>query len=279
MNAAPHLAEQLEALGRQRAERWDPWELLISDNGSTDGSLEIVETFRERFARMVVVDSSATPGPAAARNAGVRAAAADRILFCDADDRVGEGWLAAMAGALEQHDLVAARLEVTALNRWPDLRTWSSTPGLLMGRPPFLPYTMSCALGVRRSVHESLGGFDPSFRDAAEDCDYCFRAQLRGHSLGYVPEAVVHYRYRETPVAVLQQARSYSRGHVQLWLGYRHLGLSRPSPLRGLLSWALLPVRLVPALTSRRGLLRWMRRLGWRVGRLEASLRHRTWAL
>ncbi|MGY1745227.1 glycosyltransferase family 2 protein [Blastococcus sp. SYSU D00695] len=278
-NAAGHVAGQLEALSRQRPGRWGPWELVVSDNGSTDGTVAVVETFRGRFPRLVVVDSAATPGPGAARNAGVRAAAGDRILFCDADDRVDGGWLAAMAEGLDQHDLVAARLDVEALNRWPDLRRWPGGTGLLMGRPPFLPYTMSCALGVRRAVHEALGGFDPAFRDAAEDCDYCFRAQLRGYSLGVAPGAVVQYRYRESPVAVMQQSRSYSRGHVQLWLAYRHLGLARPSPVRGLLSWGLLPARLLPALTSRPRLLRWMRRLGWRVGRLEASLRHRTWAL
>jgi GT2 family glycosyltransferase len=276
-NAAPFLATQLRALSGQS---WrQPWELIISDNGSTDRSREIAEEFRNRFPRMILVDSSATPGPGAARNAGVRVASADRILFCDADDQVGPNWLAAMAEALEEHGLVAARLDHSLLNRWPGLRPSADQPGLLQTRPPFsLPYVGSCALGVRRQVHETLGGFDESYRDAAEDRDYCYRAQLAGIPLVLVPDAVVHYRHRATPLAVFQQRRSYGRGHVQLYRDYRQLGMTRPSSWRQLARWGLLPIKLIPALTSRRRLTIWLSRLGWHVGRLEGSLRHRVWA-
>jgi GT2 family glycosyltransferase len=276
-NAAPHVATQLEALAQQRWSR--PWELIVSDNGSTDRTLEIVEGFRHRFDRIVVIDSSATLGPGAARNAGVRAASADRVLFCDADDRVGQGWLAALADALEEHPFVAARLEHTLLNEWPDVRPQAAQPGLLQSLPPFrVPYMMSCALGVRRSVHESIGGFNEDYRDSGEDRDYCYRAQLSGVPLTLVPEAVVHYRQRETLRGIYRQARGYGRGHVLTYRDYRHMGMRRPPPFRALVRWAALPIRLFPALTSRRRLVRWVGGAGLCVGRVQGCLRYRVWA-
>jgi GT2 family glycosyltransferase len=276
-NAAPFLPDQLEALARQR---WtERWELVISDNGCTDRTLEIVEDFRHRFHRVVIVDSSETPGPAAARNSGVRAAGADRILFCDADDQVGDGWLAAMAAALEVHPFVAARLEHGLLNAWPDLRPRPTQPGLLQSLPPYrVPYMMSCALGVRRSVHEKIGGFNEEYRDSSEDRDYCYRAQLAGFPLTLVPEAVVHYRHRETLRESFRQARGYGRGHVQMYRDYRALGMGRPPATPGLVRLALLPLSLLPALTSRRRLVRWARRAGWRLGRVQGCIRYRVWA-
>jgi glycosyltransferase involved in cell wall biosynthesis len=276
-NAEAYVATQLDALSRQQCA--DPWELVVSDNGSTDRTLAIVESFRERFPRLVVVDSSATPGPGAARNAGVRAASGDRILFCDADDEVGDGWLSAMAEGLREHPFVAARLEHSRLNTWSGLRQQAAQPGLLQSSPPFVvPYMMTCALGVRRSVHESVDGFDEAYRDSGEDRDYCYRIQLGGHPLTLVPGAVVHYRHRETVRATYRQARGYGRGHVQMYRAYRHLGMQRPSVLHGLLAWALLPFRLIRALPSRPRLVRWAARLGWRVGRVEGCVRYRVWA-
>lgn len=276
-NAENYLARQLEALADQSCSAG--WEVVVSDNGSTDRSLSIVEEFRLRFPRMVVIDSSSHVGPGAARNAGVRAAQGERLVFCDADDEVGPGWLAAMSNALKHNGLVAARLDHELLNEpwsWP---ARNPQPGLLVTDPPFLPYTFAAALGVSRSVHDSIGGFDESFHEAGEDRDYCYRAQLAGTPLILVPDAVVHYRHRGSALAMYRQARAYGRAHVRLYRDYRHLGLGRPPLSRALISWAVTPVKLLLALSSRHRLATWMARLGWRVGRLQASIRYRTCAL
>ena len=275
-NADRYLAQQLEALANQSFSA--PWELVISDNGSTDRTRLIVEEFRPRFPRMVVIDSSNQVGPGAARNAGVRVAQGDRLLFCDADDEVGPGWLAAMSDALERDGLVAARLDHELLNEPWSRPARNPQPGLLETEPPFLPYTFCAALGVRRSVHEGIGGFDESFQEAGEDRDYCYRAQLAGTPLVLVPQAVVHYRHRDTALGMYRQARAYARAHVRLYRDYRHLGLGRPPAAQALISWAVTPAKLLLALTARRRFATWMARLGWRVGRMEGSIRYRVWA-
>ena len=276
-NAERYLGRQLEALASQSSA--EPWELVLSDNGSTDRSRSIVEEFRDRLPRLVVIDSSDCVGPGAVRNAGVRAAKGDRLLFCDADDEVGPGWLAAMTEALESDGLVAARLEHDLLNEPWTRPARHPQPGLLETNPPFLPYTFCAALGVRRSVHEKIGGFDESYRGAGEDRDYCYRAQLAGTRLVLAPNAVVHYRHRETALGMYRQARGYGSANVRLYRDYRHLGLGRPPMARAVVSWVLMPARLLFVWTARHRFANWMARLGWRRGRLEASIRYRVWAL
>ena len=276
-NAAPYLADQLAALCRQYSSR--PWELVVSDNGSTDGSLAIFERYRKSLPRLVVVDSSATPGPGAARNAGIRAASGEFILMCDSDDVVAPGWLEAMANALETSEFVAANIDHELLNEPHPFRARPTRPGLLQSLPPFLPYTLGGAIGVRRATHDSIGGFDERFRDSCEDRDYCYRLELAGVPLTFVPDAVLHYRHRTAVLDMFHQSSSYARGHVQIYRQYRDLGLGRPSILRSLAHWATLPFRLVPALRSKRRLTSWMVRLGWQVGRVEGCLRYHVWAL
>ena len=69
-NAERHIATQLEAIARQECP-W-PWEVILSDNGSTDRTVAIAEPFRERMPCLRIVDSSGERGAAAARNNGVR---------------------------------------------------------------------------------------------------------------------------------------------------------------------------------------------------------------
>lgn len=275
-NCTDLLGRQLAALAGQR---WSgTWEVVVADNGSTDGLPSVAERFRNRFPELRVVDASAKQGAAYARNVGVKAATGDVVLFCDADDEVGEGWLAAMAVALREHDFVAARIDRERLNpSW--VKRSRSFDGLLDSDPPFLPYSFSAALGVRRSKHLAVGGFDETFTVSCEDRDYCYRLQLAGTRLHLVSDAVIHYRLRDTFRGIYRNARTYARGNVLLYSRYRKHGLRQPSKLRSVGSWMLLLPALVPALRSREHFAQWCYRLGWLVGRLQGSLRYRVLAL
>ena len=113
-NAAETIDDQLDALASQD---WQgPLEIVVSDNGSTDKTVAVAKTYSKRFSRLTVIDSSDKRGAAHARNAGASVATGDYLLFCDDDDKVGDGWLNAMAAALERHPFVAARLDHHQLN-------------------------------------------------------------------------------------------------------------------------------------------------------------------
>src|SRR5262245_10940945 len=112
---AATIGAQLEALANQS---WsEPWEIIVSDNGSRDDSVRVVERYAARIPHLRLVDSSDRRGAAHARNVGARAAAAPALAFCDADDEVGAGWVAAMGTALATHDFVACRIDVGKLNQ------------------------------------------------------------------------------------------------------------------------------------------------------------------
>lgn len=275
-DAERYLADQLTAISEQHCDV--AWELVVADNGSTDGSVGIVESFSDRLPSLLLVDASAVTGAAAARNEGVRQARGRSIVFCDADDVVAPGWLAAMAAGLEEQLLVAAQIDHHTLNPPWTLEIRSSAPGLLQSDPPFLAYTFGAALGVRRTLHDELGGFDESLDVACEDRDYCYRAQLADVELRLVTGAVVRYRHRTSPMACYRQWRSYSFGSVRMYRDYRAHGLGKPASSRAVLAWPYLLLQLLPALRSQRTRAAWASRLGWRVGRLQACLRYRVWA-
>ncbi len=280
LNEADHIGVQLESLATQG---WNqPWEVIVCDNGSTDQTVTIVEQYRKQLPWLRFVDASDRRGQAYARNVGGQVAKGELLAFCDADDEVGPGWLAAIGNALCRYDFVASRFEPTKLN----------TPWILTSRhcpqqdnlqkytnPPYLLHASSSGLGIKRVCHETIGGFDESLL-FLEDTDYCWRLQLAGVKLHFVPEAVIYYRFRHRLSDIYLQAYHYAEYNVLLYKKYR--GLDMP-PLHyswkaQVKSWWHL-VRRVPALRQSAMQGKWVWDLGWRMGRLCGSIKYRTLAL
>lgn len=277
-NAAATVAGQLDALAAQKYA--EPWELVVVDNGSTDRTRAIVTSYRDRVPNLRVVDASGRPGVAYARNLGVAEATAELLAFCDADDEVAPGWLAAMTAALDEHEFVAARPEYEKLNpRWA-YESWEPPPGdgIASHRfPPYLDYARGGCLGVRRAVHHEIGGFDESF-GSCEDDDYCFRVQLAGRPLVAAPDAVVHVRLRARAREFFEQARWYAEGEAQLQRKFRYAG--RPPHLWKwpLLHWGGI-ARTLPRIGTRSGRARLVWLLGFQFGRYQGSIVHRVLAV
>ncbi len=129
---------------------------------------------------------------------------------------------------------------------------------------------------MKRSVHLAVGGFDESLMQL-QDTDYCWRIQLSGTELHFCPEALVHIRYRHTLGGIFRQAAGYAEYNVLLYKRYRARGMPELSWKSALPEW-LYVLRLVPGLRSRRDVARWLWQLGWRIGRLRGSLKHRVLA-
>jgi glycosyltransferase involved in cell wall biosynthesis len=278
-NGEATLGLQLDALA---AQCWtEPWEVLLVDNGSTDGSVALAEGYRDRLPELRVVDASARAGQAYALNEGVRAARADAIAFCDADDEVAEGWVAALGEALREHDFVSCRHDPVKLNEpWvAETREAAFAEGLpRLWFPPYTTHAGSGAMGIRRAVHEAVGGFDESM-PCLFDTDFSVKAQLAGFELVYVPEAVVHYRYRATFGGIFDQARRYAEQMARIQGRYRPPGEPVPGrrtwPVEG---WRPLLAEL-PRAGSKAGRARLAWHLGWQAGRYAGSVRYRVLAV
>src|ERR1700729_4261011 len=96
-NAAHLVGRQLEAL--QRQDVTFRWEIVVADNGSSDGSATVASAYWTEALPVTVCDASDLQGVNHARNVGVGNSSGEFILLCDADDQVAEGWLAAMSEA------------------------------------------------------------------------------------------------------------------------------------------------------------------------------------
>jgi glycosyltransferase involved in cell wall biosynthesis len=163
-NGADTISEQLDALSRQH---WnEPWEVLVVDNRSTDNSMDIVKRYQGRIPNLQIVDASERQGQPYALNVGAKAASGEYLAFCDADDVVGSGWVAAMGSALKKNDFVACRMDFEKLNSpWicAARRNPQKDGSNVYRYPPYLPHAGGGTIGVKKAVFQKVGGFDEAF--------------------------------------------------------------------------------------------------------------------
>lgn len=263
LNGMPWIEHQLSALAAQVVP--SQWEVVVADNGSEDRTRACVERWSERDHRLRLVDASVRPGPGAARNIGVRATRAPMLAFCDADDVVRPGWLAAMEAALSDTDLAAGVFDFSSLNGRP-----ASNPiPAATGHMGFLPFALGANLAVRREAFEAAGGFSETLR-AGEDIDLSWRLQLAGYRFRVTPGASVAKREIANGMPLFHAAWAYGRCDTMLYRRYRPAGMRRD--LRGATkAWVWLlansPGLFLP---SRRR--QWLRSFGQRAGRLTGSV-------
>jgi glycosyltransferase involved in cell wall biosynthesis len=268
-NGAAVIGDQLRALQVEAA--GGRVEVVVADNGSTDGTRRVVEGFQSSLP-LRLLDASARPGQAFARNRGAAEARADLLLFLDQDDVVSPGYVASMVEALGRDAVVAARMSAVELNPgWIGaVRTLTQTDGLPMEFG--MAWAYGSTLGIRRAVFEAVGGFDETLRPAGEDVDLCLRLAAAGHPVTFNPSATVRYRFPATLGGLLRQGRLYGRGHINVCIRHgQRIGFGE------IVNWCrvgaaaatwLLPWRSMP----RRGQGAFA--LGRRLGLIEGAARH-----
>jgi glycosyltransferase involved in cell wall biosynthesis len=236
-NAADTIATQLEALSNQK---WsEPWEVIVADNGSKDESVEVIKKYKEYIPHLRIIDASNKRGQAYAKNIGAKNAYGESLVFCDADDEVAPGWLESMGNALSKYDFVACRMDIKKLNPFWVLKSRgnSQASGIQQYKyPSYLPHAGGSTLGVKRWIHDSIGGFDESML-LLEDTDYCWRIQLRGIKLHFVPDALIHVRFKTTLRGIYKQAYRWGEYNVKIYKRYLPLGMPKLSREQIISSW------------------------------------------
>ena len=272
-DAAAHLPAQLAALARQ--DHTGDWEVVIADNGSRDGSVDVARRWLDRLPAARLVRATARRGPSHARNAGAAAARGDFLAFCDADDVAAPGWVGAMAAAAPGGDVVAGDVGPAQLND--ELRrSWHRvTPReRALAGLGFLSHASGTSTGVWADVFAALGGFDENV-PVGEDIEFSWRAQLAGHRLAHAPDAVVHERYRRRLRDVIAQHVRYGTAGPLLYRRFADAGMPGSRLTGAALAWASLAGRLPILPWSARARGRWAIDAGLRFGHLAGSVRHR----
>ncbi len=162
-NGAAHLAEGLRGI---LAQSHPVQEIIVVDDGSTDGSAEVARA----VSPDIMVLTQSQQGPAGARNAGAAAALSAWLAFLDHDDLWPAGRTAKLLEALAAQPgagLVAGRIEIRAS---PGL---AEDPRLTQANHSHVPFMFPTGL-IRRDVWVALGGMAPA-RDYSEDVDLYLR--------------------------------------------------------------------------------------------------------
>src|SRR5580704_9268007 len=151
-DAAATIEQQLAALADQAPSQ--PWDLVVViDPRTTDATAEIVARWADQVTTLSVV-TAPSGGASASRNTGVAHSRGHAVAFCDADDVVGQTWVAGLMEALEDADLASGPIELARLNA-EELYSWRRSPGWPGPLPPWLGFLhpmMGCNMAVRRAT-------------------------------------------------------------------------------------------------------------------------------
>jgi GT2 family glycosyltransferase len=189
------------------------FELILVDNGSTDGSSR---TASDHFPRIILLVNEGNLGFATANNLGVSKARGEWIVLLNPDTIVTHSWLETMVKSAESSTEVGI---VTPKLLRPDGRTIDSTGHVFNFRTGYssdrgngepdvgqyddeeeVPSCCFACAAIRRSVFDRIGSLDEKMILYFEDVDYCIRTRIAGWKVLYCPRSVVlHVRGGVSP--------------------------------------------------------------------------------
>jgi glycosyltransferase involved in cell wall biosynthesis len=187
-NEERHIADCLEALCNQDYPL-SQIEVIIVDNGSSDGTLEVAKSFMNKLD--IVIRVAPNVSIAALRNLAVDIATADKLAFLDSDCVVAPNWLSLAASLLAKHpdSIIGAFYAAPPDANW-SARLWHQ----YVHRPRTGPvsYVPSSNLILSRSTFKDIEGFNEQLK-TNEDSHICAKARAEGHSILAFPAlAVIH---------------------------------------------------------------------------------------
>lgn len=227
-----------------------PHEVILCDNGSTDGSKDLVA---RKYPSVRIIDNGSNIGFGAGNNPGIRTAQGKYTLILNPDTVIHENALTILLQFADQHSdagVIGCRvlnpdgtLQVSA-RPFPTLMTLLISALWLRWITPLVPrlecdtyvgwkadttreidWQMGCCLLIKTDLAKSLGGFDERFSYHFEEVDLCYRVKQLGHRVLFCPHAVItHYgaqaRGRFSPGLRVETHRNRYR------FFYKHYGAS-----------------------------------------------------
>jgi glycosyltransferase involved in cell wall biosynthesis len=190
-NAEQYIRTAIESCLNQT---YAPIEIIVVDDGSTDGTAAVAESFPSPVRAVRLPENM---GLSTARNRGVQASTGDWIAFLDADDWFLPDKLERQRRCAQENGkaaLIYSGFRIIAVDG-------SETDGLFISPRELLPMLRYrnrlniCSVLLRRNAFDAVGGFDPALR-TAQDWDFWLRivARYSVESLTAIPEPLVAYR-------------------------------------------------------------------------------------
>ena len=222
-NGAKTLDRCLESL---RHIEYPDYEVILVDDGSKDNTQEIAA--RHPWIVNVRQENS---GLSVARNVGAQTATGEVLAYTDSDCMADPEWLYFMVGTLLSGNYAG----VGGPNISPPAENWIQAcvaaapggPNHVLLTDLVAEHIPGCNMAFYKWAFEKVGGFDPEYRKAGDDVDFCWRLQQKGEIIGFSPSAIVwHYR-RFTLGAFRRQQNGY--GEAESLLRFKHLVFFGPT--------------------------------------------------
>ncbi len=183
-------------------------EVIVVDNGSTDGSSELLRSF-SYDSRIKLIMNEKNLGFAQGNNVGIELAAGDYVVFLNNDTIVEPNWITEFVKVLESNFTIGAAQSKLLLLDSPSILDcagnfsdfYAITFARGLGEKDVGKYEcdeiFTCkgaSMIVRRKVIEQVGTFDSDFFTYYEDTDLCWRIRLAGYKILYVPTSIVYHK-------------------------------------------------------------------------------------
>jgi GT2 family glycosyltransferase/glycosyltransferase involved in cell wall biosynthesis len=230
-NRCAVLASCLAALEQQSLAK-ERFEVIVIDDGSTDGTEQLCQGLSISFPLVYLRQSNA--GAGAARKSGSEVAQGKYLLLFNDDTLAAPELLTEHLRA--QHEYAPKKCAVLGDFRYPTEAGKRALTSFLATRPFLFPqvnmkagfyreswYFIACNLSVRREAVLGVGCFDPQFR-VAEDTELGARLVQEGYRIRYHPRAVAwHDHLKFTSTDLLKRARAYAPADLLLFKKHPHL--------------------------------------------------------
>jgi glycosyltransferase involved in cell wall biosynthesis len=176
-----------EAIESTRSQTYQPLEVIVVDDGSTDGTAAVAG----RFPEVTCVRLGTNHGLPAARNAGIEISRGEFIAFVDSDDAMFPQFVEITVGYLLEHPRCTGVLARQQHVFEPGSRRPSGEPTVdREGRPVLIV----SAPVIRAEALRSVGGYDTSFR-ATEDLDLIIRLEAAGYEIDFLDDVLIWRRF------------------------------------------------------------------------------------
>ena len=202
------------------------YEVVLVDDGSKDNTKEIVS-----HHPWVKTIHQPNMGLSVARNVGAAHASGEILAYTDSDCMADPDWLYYLVGTLLSGDYAG----VGGPNISPPAQNWHQAcvaaapggPSHVLLTDVVAEHIPGCNMAFHRWAFDKVGGFDPEYRKAGDDVDFCWRLQQEGQVIAFSPSAIVwHYR-RFTLKAFRKQQEGY--GEAESLLRFKHLVFFGPT--------------------------------------------------
>lgn len=180
-------------------------EVILVDNGSTDGS---VEYLREKFPQIKILALHKNYGFTGGNNKGAKVANGELIVFLNNDTVVDRNWLIELVKVILRDPKIAICGSKIVFMKKPEIVQYAGGYLHLLGGAIFSPFhgdkpdhdfylvgsICGASFAIKKNVFENIGGFDDDFFLYAEEGDLCLRGWIYGYQVAYAPNSTVfHY--------------------------------------------------------------------------------------